>query len=86
MATSGAERIKTAGEAWDIVHAAATDHANSIMRAAGRKRWSAADSDAYVERLYQLLAAFGFWGDDAPTPLYFAMRADRSAPFIVAEA
>lgn len=78
-------RVKTAGEAWSIVHAAATDHANRLMRAAGRRRWSAADRDAYADRLYQLLTSWGFWRNEAPTPLYFAMMADRSAPFVIAD-
>jgi hypothetical protein len=83
MASSGAYRVKTVGEAWGIVHAAATDHANRLMRAAGRARWSVEDNHAHTAKLYQLLASWGFWRDDAPTSLYFAMMADRSAPFVI---
>jgi hypothetical protein len=84
--TSGAVVIKTAGEAWTIVHAAATDHANRLMRKAGRTSWNADDSDAHTDRLYQLLTSWGFWDGEKPTSLYFAMLADRNAPFVVSAA
>jgi hypothetical protein len=76
-------RIKTVGEAWTIVHAAATDHANRLMRAAGRKAWNVDDSDAHTTDLYRRLTAWGFWNGNRPTSLYFAMMADRSAPFVI---
>lgn len=80
---ANAVTIKTAGEAWSIAHAAATDAANRKMRSAGRQRWSRADNDFHTAELYRQLANFGFWRDDRPTSLYFAMMADRAAPFVL---
>lgn len=80
-----AHTIRTAGEAWGIAHAAATDAANRKMRWAGRTCWSAADSEFHTEELYRQLTNFGFWRNERPTELYFAMMADRSAPFILPE-
>jgi hypothetical protein len=81
--SNAAYTIKTAGEAWSIAHASATDAANRDMRKAGRARWSRADSDNHTALLYRSLENFGFWRDDRPTSLYFAMMADRSAPFVI---
>jgi hypothetical protein len=82
--TSGSCRIETAGEAWTIIHAAATDHANRLMRKAGRTAWDAADADAYRNDLYRLLTGWGFWDAERerPTSLYLAMMTDPSAPFV----
>ena len=76
--------IRTAGHAWELAYAAGTDAANRQMRAAGRTRWNLDDRNLSAERTNRMLTSMGFLdASGVPTSLYFAMRADRSAPFVI---
>ncbi|GAA0729896.1 hypothetical protein [Sphingomonas japonica] len=84
---SGGYVIKTVGEAWELAHAGAVDAANRQMRAAGRSKWNQDDRDFHTGKLLSMLTSMGFRNDDGvPTSLYFVMREDRSAPYILGNA